>query len=311
MTTLPVEAVEAGRTAARRSWLSYAVIALLFTVVTITLLRGWNELSGYQWQIDRTSVLVALGLWVVTTLGGGVCWLMVTRAFGLRLPPGPALRVYCTSNLGKYLPGKVLHVFARVYLVQQQGASLAIGTTSTMLDALLYIAAGLLLSVFALPTALGGYQPGMLAAAGLAVPLGFVLLHPRVLNAFLVAAGRFIPRLRNIRINLGYGTILGAFLLYLMLWLVVTATVYAGVRSVALVTPDKAPLLGAIFAFSYVTGLVTPMPAGVGGREAAMAWLFSSFMPLPAAVVATVLNRVLQIGAEAICAGLLSVFVRR
>jgi uncharacterized membrane protein YbhN (UPF0104 family) len=294
---------QAGRPWVRRSWLQYGVVGLLFVAVFVTMLRGWNELSGYQ--------LLALGLWMLATLGGGLCWLMITRAFGLRLPPGPALRVYCTSNLGKYLPGKVLHVFARVYLVQQHGVSLAVGTTSTMLDALLYIAAGLVLSIFALPTVLGGSQPGMVAGAALAVPFGLVLLHPRVLNAVVAAAGRFIPRLRHVRVDLAYGTILGAFVLYLMLWLVVTATVYTGVRAVAVVSLDKAPILGAIFAFSYVTGLVTPMPAGVGGREAAMAWLFSSFMPFPAAVVATILNRLLQVGAEAVCAGFLSLVARR
>jgi hypothetical protein len=257
---------------------------------------------------------VALGLWILTNLGAGTCWIVVTRAFGVRLPLGPALRVFSTSNLGKYLPGKVLHVLARVYLVQQQGVPLAVGTTSAMLDVLLYIAAGMVLGVFALPTALPDslrhYQPLIMAAVGLAVAVGFALLQPRSLNAILALAGRFVPRLRELRFELGYGAILGLFALYLALWLIVTAAVYAGVRSVTAVPPEKAPILGAIFAFGYVTGLFIPTPAGVG-REAPMAWLFSSFMPFPAAVVATVLNRLLQVAAEAICAGCLSVLARR
>ena len=297
--------------ARRRGWLKYLVVGLLFCGVALTLLRGWSELAEYHWKIDQTPVMVALALWILTTLGTGGCWLVVTRAFALRLPLGPALRVYCTSNLGKYLPGKVLHVFARVYLVQQQGVPLAVGTTSTMLDVLLYLAAGLVLSVFALPTVMGGYRPGLMAGAGLAVLVGFTLLHPRVLNAVLATGARFVPRLCGLRFELRYRTILGAFCLYLALWLAITGAVYAGVRSVAAIPLEKAPLLGAIFAFSYVTGLITPTPAGVGGREAAMAWLFSSMMPFPAAVVATLLSRVLQVGAEAICAGLLSLLARR
>jgi hypothetical protein len=42
-----------------------------------------------------------------------------------------------------------------------------------------------------------------------------------------------------------------------------------------------------------------------------MAWLFSSIMPFPAAVVATILNRLLQVGAEALCASVLSVTTGR
>jgi uncharacterized membrane protein YbhN (UPF0104 family) len=295
----------------RRTWLQYAVIGLLFAAVLLALWRGWSQLDDYHWQLDQGAALLALGLWVVATLGAGACWLVVTRAFGVHLPVGLALRVFCTSNLGKYLPGKVLHVFARVYLIQQQGVPLAVGTTSTMLDVLLYIAAGLVLSLFALPTALGGDNPLVTAAAALAVVLGVALLHPRALNRMLGFGGRFVPRLRGLRFELSYRAVLGAFALYLLLWLVVTAAVYAGVRSVAYVPPGSAPLLGAVFAFSYITGLLTPTPAGVGGREAAMAWLFTAFMPFPAALVATVLNRLLQVGAEAICAGLLSLFVRR
>lgn len=295
----------------RRSWIQRAIVAILFATVAVTLWQGWSQLATHPWQIDPGAVALSLGIWVLTTLAAGGCWIVVAGAFGVRLPVVAALRVFCTSNLGKYLPGKVLHVVARVYLVQQQGVPVAVGTTSAMLDVLLYIAAGLVLSVFALPTALGGYQPGIMALAGLAVLVGFGLLHPRALNTVLGFAGRFVPRLRGLRIELRYGAILGAFMLYLLLWLGITAAIYAGVQAVSNVPPSSAPLLGAIFAFSYVTGLVTPTPAGLGGREVAMALLFSSVMPYPAALVATVLNRLLQVTAEAICAGLLSLLTRR
>jgi hypothetical protein len=292
-----------------RSRIQLLVVGVLFAAVGVTLWRGWRELAAYDWQIDHRAVLVALGLWILSNLGGAACWIVVTRAFGVRLPILQALRVFTTSNLGKYLPGKVLHVFARVYLVQQQGVSVTVGTTSAMLDVLLYIAAGMVLSVFALPTAVGGYQPMLMAGAGVAVLIGFALLHPRVLNAVLGFAARFVPKLRGLRLELRYGTILGAFALYLLLWMVVTAAVYASVESVTDVPIDRAAVLGAIFAFSYVTGLFIPTPAGLG-REAVTAWLYASLMPFPAAVVATILNRLLQVGAEAISAGLLSLIAR-
>lgn len=298
----------------RRAWVQYAVVGVLFAAVALTLQRGWNELDRYHWSLDQRWVAVALGVWVATNLGSAACWLLVTRAFGVRLPIGPALRVFFTSNLGKYLPGKVVHVLARVYLVQQQGVPVAVGTTSAMLDVLLYIGAGVVLSVFALPTAVaaeGASQTLSLAGSVLAVCLGVALLHPRALNVALGLAGRFVPRLRGLRFELRYRAILAAFALYLLLWLLVVAAVYAGVRSVADVPAASAPLLGAIFALSYVTGLITPTPAGVGGREAVMIALFPFFMPAPAAVVATILNRLLQVIAEALCAGLLSLVVRR
>jgi uncharacterized membrane protein YbhN (UPF0104 family) len=289
-------------------------MAVLFAAVGIALVRGWGELAAQSWQMDQRAVLGALGLWTLSTVGAAGCWIMVTRAFGLRLPVLRALRVFCTSNLGKYLPGKVLHVFARVYLVQQQGVSVTLGTTSAIMDVLLYIAAGMLVALFALPLAAGATgeaaSPPLLLGALLAVLVGFALLHPRPLNALLSLGGRFSSRLRGLRIELSYPTILSAFLVYVVLWLLVTAAVYASVRAVVDVSPDRAPILGAIFALSYVVGLFTPSPGGLGGREAVMIVLFGFFMPHPAAVVASILNRILQVASEAICAGLLSFAVR-
>jgi hypothetical protein len=203
---------------------------------------------------------------------------------------------------------------ARVYLVQQQGVSVGVGTTSAMLDVLLYIAAGMVLGLFALPGALPpelrGYQEAMMAGLLVAVLIGFALLHPRSLNAIIRTVGRFVPRLRGLRFELSYGTILAAFVMYILLWLVVTAAVWVTVRSITPIAVDRAPILGAIFALSYVAGLFIPTPAGVG-REAVVAWLFSTLMPTPAAVVAAILLRLLQLVSEAITAGLLSLLVRR
>jgi glycosyltransferase 2 family protein len=298
----------------RQIWLTYACLTILIGALAVALLRGWRELADHPWEIDRLAAIQALGLWSLTNLGAGLCWITVTRAFGVRLPIALALRVFCTSNLGKYLPGKVLHVVARVYLVQQQGVSVGVGTTSSMLDVLLYIAAGMVLGLFALPGALPpdlrDHQGAITAGLVVAVVVGFGLLHPRSLNAIIGAAGRFVPRLRGLRFELSYITILAAFALYLLLWLGVTAAVWATVRSITPIAIDRAPLLGAIFALSYVAGLFIPTPAGVG-REAVVAWLLSTLIPTPAAVVAAILMRLLQVVAEAITAGLLSLVVRR
>ncbi len=298
----------------RRIWLTYACLTFLLVALAVALLRGWRELTDHPWEIDRLAAIQALGLWSLTNLAAALCWITVTRAFGVRLPIALALRVFSTSNLGKYLPGKVLHVVARVYLVQQQGVSVGVGTTSAMLDVLLYIAAGMVLGLFALPGALPpelrDYQEAVMAGLLVAVLIGFALLHPRSLNAIIRTVGRFVPRLRGLRFELSYGTILAAFVMYILLWLVVTAAVWATVRSITPIAVDRAPILGAIFALSYVAGLFIPTPAGVG-REAVVAWLFSTLMPTPAAVVAAILMRLLQLVSEAIIAGLLSLLVRR
>lgn len=318
-TSAPAERRSRWRRLAR--WAVYLVLALAAIWV---LQSGVREIQAHDWQFDPPSIVVAILFWIVATVGAAFCWLVVARAFGIRLPLGHGLKVFCTSNLGKYLPGKVLHVVARLYLVQEQGVGVSIGTSSILLDVLLYIGAGMTLATLALPTALepllvtlrldtrwAAYWPAMMAVAGLALLFGLALLHPRPLNAILDLVGRHVARFRGVRIDLDYATILKAFALYLLLWCAMAAAVFATVRAVYPAQLTDAPLIGAVFALAYVAGLFGPTPAGGGTRELVLAVLFgASGIPWAAAIVASILARLLQIVAEAICAGALSLVYR-
>src|SRR5438105_1462444 len=117
----------------------------------------------------------------------------MARLFGAPLDWRSGVKVYATSKLGKYLPGKVGHVVARIYLAQERGVPLVVGTTAAVVDIVLYIAAALSCGILALP--LFFPQHGALAAVGggACVLVGLALLHPRVLNKILGTLARRLP----------------------------------------------------------------------------------------------------------------------
>jgi uncharacterized membrane protein YbhN (UPF0104 family) len=288
-----------------------AVILLLFGGLAAALEGGWEQLRGYEWQFEPWAVGASFVLMLLASVWAAVAWFAIARAFGANLTPAPALRIYSTSNLGKYLPGKVWHAFARVYLAQQHGIPLAVGTTSVLTDIVLYIAAGLLVTVLALPTigrAVGlGSGPLITAAALVGVIACLVLLHPAALNLGFRLAGRMLPGRTFPPIEASYFTILKIFVLYVVLWGLYSVALYFTLQAVGSIELSALPTLGAIFALSYLSGLIMPLaPAGLGVREGMMALLLAQLVPVPVAAAASVLVRALQVFAEGVCAAAFS-----
>ena len=292
--------------------LKAVVVLLLFGGLAVALEGGWERLREYEWQFEPWAVAVSFVVMSLASVWAGFAWWAVARAFGAPIAARPALRIYSTSNLGKYLPGKVWHAFARVYLAQQEGVPLALATTAVVTDIVLYIAAGLLVMVLALPLIASSFAvvDGRLvvgvALVGLVV--GLALLHPAILNWSFRLAARLMPRRSFPPIEASYATILKIFVLYVILWVLYTTALFVGIRAVYDgVSTAALPTLGAIYALSYLSGLIMPLaPAGLGVREGLMALLLSQLMPVPAAAAASVLVRVLQVAAEGLCAALFS-----
>ncbi len=285
-------------------------LTVLFVVgAAYSIQAGWHQIADYNWQLNPPLVVIATMLFVGATLLGNMIWLLLMRSFGAHIAVRPALRVYCTSNLGKYLPGKVWHVFARIYLAQQYGAPVARATSGSVVDVLIFVAAGCVVSVLALPTLLG-WTIELPLLIGLMVVTAAVigtLLHPLILNTVFALGGRFAPKFRDVRLEVGFPSILRIFGLDLLLWGVICGGVYAAVQSVAPVSINYAPTLAAIYAVSYTSGLIMPLaPAGLGVREGATIFFLAPLVGAPAAVVATALIRVLQVLAESLCAAAFS-----
>ena len=296
------------RLSALGSSVAKALVAmLLFGGLAVALAGGWDALRDYDWQFEPWAVGVAFFVMIAAGIWAALSWLVIARTFALPLGVRPALRIYSTSNLGKYLPGKIWHAFARVYLVQQEGFPLLLATTTVLTDVVLYTAAALLVMLLALPVIVGAVVsvdgPIAMAAAVACLVIGLAFLHPAALNFGLRTAQRIMPSRTFPPIEARYPTILKIFVLYVFLWTLNTAALFAVVHAVNPVPVATFPTVAAIGAFSYLGGLIMPLaPGGMGVREGLMALLLSQVIPLPAAAVVSVLVRVVQLAAEGLCA---------
>jgi uncharacterized membrane protein YbhN (UPF0104 family) len=215
------------------------------------------------------------------------------------------VRVFLISDLGKYLPGKVMHAIGRVIMLREYGAATSVSVTSIVVTLALSLMGACLVSLMSLPLLQQEQRSWLLLLAATSVPLGLASLHPAIFERLLRVGARTIPgaKLELTYQPLAYQTMLAALGAYTLSWVVMAVALFTTARALYHVDLASLPAMGGIVALSYMFGLAVPFaPSGLGAREGLMTLLLASFIPLPAAVAASVLYRVIGILGEALAA---------
>ena len=239
-------------------------------------------------------------------------WLALYRGLGGRLTLREAYRVYVLSNIGKYVPGKVVLVAGRVAMLRERGEPASMVVTSTVLEVLLSLLAAAVAAMICVPALLWEWgladrETPVAWVLVLALPAALVGLHPRVLGLALRLLARLVPR----RVG-GMQTTAPPYRTVLLVLLANLLSRVSGGLSLLLVTWSVNPLdmgwlpfLMGAQAISYLVAFSVPIaPAGLGVREGVMGLLLSTAMPVPAAAIVTVLSRALSVAAELVAAGI-------
>jgi hypothetical protein len=296
---------------------------MLWAVVAIgagyALWLAWRDttVADIPSDLHPLPLVLSLLLRIAATLLTVSVWLGLYRGLGGSIGAPDAFRIYLLTNLGKYLPGKVVHAAGRVALLRDRGQPAAVGVTSILLELMVSLLAAALVSVMSVPLllrsqGLAQYATLVGGVALLAVPLGLIVLHPKVLGILLKIVARKSPVGGSGPLSTtlpSYRRILGLLAVYTLVWICGSFGLFAAAQSVYPLDVAWLPAMGGVAAASYVAGLAVPFaPAGIGAREGLMTLLLSTMMPAPAAAVASVLYRLMSILAELVAAGLTLAF---
>jgi hypothetical protein len=292
---------------------------------------GLNDenIRKVEWHLQPLPVAAGFGIMLLASAATAPLWLVVFRGLGGRIGTADGARIFLVTNIGKYLPGKVMHAAGRVALLSERGQPASIGVTSVLVELALSLLAAALVSVISIPLMIpqldGILSPERMLdltshltllswLSYLALPLGLIGLHPRVMGPLLNFASKRLPgRNADLLTELPpYRTILLLLLAYVLLWVTMSVALFATSHTVVdALTWSHLPAVSGIVALSYLFGLAVPFaPAGIGAREGLMTTLLSTMMPLPAAAVTSILYRVVSISAEMLAAGLSMLLTR-
>jgi len=278
-----------------------AVAALILYFLGAYVYRYWNDLrhAGDVVEIHAGDLAIAAAIILGTYAMLIVAWDAVLRGWGERLDYPSAARIWCLSNLGKYVPGKVWQIAGMAALARQAGVSPWAAAGSAIVVQLLNIATGTLVT-FAFAPAFG--SPWLVGLAGLgtaacaatlAWPAGAAWLS-RTINRM---TGRQFE-LRAVRA----GPLLLSAAITALAWIFYGVALYFCVRGLTGRHVELRAAIG-VFTGSYVAGLVNPfLPAGLGTREVILInWLTGPLGPAAAAVVAAG-SRILMTATEILAA---------
>ncbi|HSR42666.1 MAG TPA: lysylphosphatidylglycerol synthase domain-containing protein, partial [Longimicrobiales bacterium] len=279
-----------------RRW-GIRVLQLFLTgVVTWFIVDRVGLTAGDLGDLDRRWLRPSWGLFAgasgVLLAGFGASALlwerMVRELGGPRLGPLEACRIYFTSNLGRYVPGKVWQMAGLAYLASRAGVRASRATAAAILGQASSIGGATLLGAWALAGSarpLGGWGPWL--AGGITALLLVGTLPPlfRPMIGLWLRLGRDADP-GEVEAGPLFG--LRWILLFAGNWILYAASFALLARSFGV--PGGAVELGASFAAAYVLGyLMVFAPAGIGVREG---FLVAFLLPVtgagPAAALAVV-----------------------
>src|SRR5690348_6514801 len=106
MSNVVVESPKTSRFRQLRAVLKVVVPLLLFVGALLALAGGGQQLLQYRIAIAPGLAVASFAvlLWVI--VWASLVWTYMARLFGAPLDWRSGVKVYATSNLGKYLPGK-------------------------------------------------------------------------------------------------------------------------------------------------------------------------------------------------------------
>lgn len=285
-------------------WVSLTIGVIVLAVWGLFLRDQLVALQGYSWQIGPVPLLLAI-MWAALYFGGlAVCWALLLRRIVDSSAPVPLLaatRLWLYSMSTRYIPGNVWHIVSRIALAQQFSVSASSVLTSATIEQLLVLLAALLLFGLTLP--FWGVIPLAHTLLLVLIPIGLLLLHPRVLGGVL---GWLATRLRRPELVWEYRyreilVLLGAYTgatfcaglaLYMVLW---------GLTPVQM---EQLPLAVGAAALAWVVGYLSFFtPSGLGIREAVLVAVLATTYPLPVAIVGSLLFRLVVTLGELLTVG--------
>jgi len=250
------------------------IVAIVLVSIAWTLRDQWQAFRNAQFTGHPDWTYIGLsGIVVLATYALLVeVWRRIVAEWHAQMSFANAARIWCVSNLGKYVPGKIWQIVAMSKMAEAVKVPPVAAGGSAILSTVINIAMGCVVAVVAGWSALNSVTRGH-AALGIllaVVLVAGVMLLPMMLPPML----RVVERVSGRQLSLGdlprravYIAIAGN----VVAWLLYGWSFQLLVHGVLGAAEGTFSQFTAAYALSYVFGyLVFLIPGGVGPREAAL-----------------------------------------
>jgi len=291
----------------KKKLMKIAKIIFLIAVAVFLVRYFYNNYNDYkelEVKINWTIFTVSIFFYFAYKVTLASLWHYLTKLNDSAIRYSKAVTSYLYSILGKYIPGKVFMLLARVPAYEEEGVKIRKVTICFFLEnicTLLGAAFLFLFSLFFFPNDLLNDYKWL--TIGLVV-LFFVCINPKILNYFLKLIEK-ITKKEDLLISVSYAQMIKIVLLFICNWLVVGVGFYMLTCSIYPVPMSELFYVSGIYGLSCIIGILAVFaPSGIGVREGIMVVGLSLVMPKEYAVIISIVSRLWQSVAELILIGI-------
>lgn len=265
--------------------------ALAAGFLAYVLVDGWSQVRTREWDPDWAMLAGSAAVLAVFYLASGAGYLGVVEALADRRPPRRRMMsIWAVSLLGRYVPGSVVMVAGRMELARDQGVARRITLTAIVYEQALGVGTAAAAAA-AWVLVYGDVGPAWAQWLVVALPLGLLLLHPRVMgpaSTWALAKVRREPLARLIPA----GRVLALAAWYLLTAVLLAVGIWLFVRGLGGPEVGGVPFVGGAFLFAFaVSMLAVVVPSGLGIRDGAFALALAQHVPGGVAVTLSVGSR--------------------
>lgn len=256
--------------------------------------KNWDEFSEKIRNVDIGIFVFSMLFYFVYKVTLASLWHYITKINGCAIPYEKAVTSYLYSILGKYIPGKVFMLAARLTYYKEEGADLPKVTVCFFVEnvcTLLGAAMLFIVSLFFFPNSLlENYKWITL----LLIVAFFVCIHPKIINFFLRIVGKLFKK--DLEIPMKYSQMLKVVLLFIGNWLIIGVGFFILVRSIyPAVELSHLLFCAGIWGVSAIMGILAIFaPSGLGVREGIIVAGLMLIMPEGEAMIISVVSRLWQ-----------------
>lgn len=278
----------------KKKWMKWAKIGFVILLIVFIgryFYKNFDSYKNLDVSINWPIFAVAVACYYLFELTMASLWHYLTKLNNCEIRYGRAVAAYLCSLPGKYIPGKVFLLLARIPAYEEAGKSLGKVTICFFwenISTILGTAFTFLISLFFFPNdLLSDYK----WAAIMLVVIFFICLNPKIINFFLRILGKILKK-DDMEIPTTYGQMIKVVLLFVIGWSIAGIGFYMLTCSVYPVPPAQMLYAVGLFGLSTVIGILALFaPSGLGVREGILVLGLSLIMPEEYAVIISIVSR--------------------
>jgi len=266
-------------------------VGILIFLVYI-LLKNLRTLNRYDYHINYFYLISSFLVFLLATVFLHANWYFITRSLDCNLGIIKSLTVRIKSELGKYIPGRILgYGYLIVYYKGENKDQLRVLSSSiyelylSTFSSFLFFT---IIHIFISFKSLDAFKVIFIIIS----LIGILALHPIFFQKISDLLCRLLKRAR-ITYSISFAQSLGLLVLYLVYWLLFSFAFFLFVKSFTDAHASDIFYLSGSFAISALAGfLAFFIPAGLGAREGALVYLLSSLTGNTIAIIISVSSRI-------------------